>query len=271
MRILNVIVGFYFGAAAIGLMSVAARFNETIYGAVAAPMGSLWVIMLSKEKDSTSARSDLYLGLTQLAALICLPIFAGIALTSNDLVRAALNDDFIGVGPYLAVFASIGLLTPLFYFRNAVFTALRRLTLLLGLAVVDVVSLALAAMMAGQWSPLAVAATMIVPIIVTIVLITPIILREMNTNVWKLIEAILPAYFAVAIMAAAVLGVNEILPEDIRPYIALLVKAFIGASVYAGYLIMVHRKWVMTAINIARAKDDETDVVAADAVGSGVA
>ncbi len=261
MRVLNLVLGVFFGAAAIGLMSVAARFIETIYGAVAAPMGSLWVIMLSKERDSKSGRSNLYLGLTQLAALVCLPIFAGIALTSHDVVALVLSEKFAGVAPFLTIFASIGMFVPLAYFRNASLTALKRIRLLRYLAALDLFVLVIAALIAAQWGPWAIAGAMVVPVFVTALFITPILLREMNTGFGQLVGAILPAYVAIAVMSGGVLGLGALIGEA-TPLVSLLAKASCGIALYAGYLLLFHRKWVMRAVSIARQKDADTEMQA---------
>ncbi len=259
MRILNLIVGVSFGAAAIGLMSVAAKFLDTIYGAIAAPMGSLWVIMLSKERESKSARSSLYLGLTQMAALICLPVFAGIALTSYDIVHLVLNDEFAGVAPFLAIFAGVGVLSPLFYFRNFALTALKRANLLRQLALLDFLVLLGAALLAVQVGELAVAGALIVPALVSVIFVTPILLREMNTEFRQLVEAVLPPYIAITLMAAGVLGLSMFM-GGFSPLASLIAKAGAGVVIYAAYLMLFHRKWVMTAIDIARQKDAEPEV-----------
>ncbi|MEL7453044.1 MAG: oligosaccharide flippase family protein, partial [Pseudomonadota bacterium] len=210
--ILYLVVGRYFGTAAVGALRIASKFAEMIYGAIAAPMGSLWVIFQTRQAMTAQEKRGLYVDLSKMAAMVCLPVFAGGALIAEDLVALLLSDRAGGVANLLIVFCVIGLAAPVFYFRNHAFTALGRLNELILFAIADVSITAIAALATAHFgAPVeAVAASLGLHFCVSIILFTPILLREMETRLSRLIAAMTPAYIAVFAMAMAVMVATDI-------------------------------------------------------------
>ncbi len=251
MRILDVIVGIAVGAAAVGYMRIAARFVDAIYGAFAAPIGTLWVVLLSEGTQTKEQLSKMYLRLTQMSSLICLPVFTGIALTSADLVEFALDDDYAQVSPILLVLGIAGLFAPIVYFRNAALTAIKRLNLLLIYSIFDlfVVAGSALAIMYFSANVSLIVCSLIVANAVRIVQTTPVLLKEMSTKLSSLISCMLPAYIAAAIMGVVVFVLSPYL-SDLPAGIRLMIKGVIGAATYFGYLLVLHKDWSKTAISM---------------------
>lgn len=259
MRILDVIVGVAIGAAAVGYMRIAARFIDAVYGAFAAPIGTLWVVLLSEGTQTKEQMSKMYLRLTQMSSLICLPVFTGIALTSTDLVEFALNDDYASVAPILTILGVAGLFSPIVYFRNAALTAIKRLNLLLIYSIVDMLVIALSAfaIMKYQADVGLIVCSLIIADIVRIVQTTPVLLKEMSTKLSSLIKCMLPAYIAALIMAATVLVLSPFVADMPAPA-RLGIKAAAGAVAYFGYLLLMHKDWSETAISMLWKRKDAT-------------
>ncbi len=248
-RILVFMIGIVFGQAAAGAFEWARRLAEMIYGAVAAPMGSLWVIMFSRSNMDKSERQELFGRLTTMCALICLPLFAGLALISHDLITLMLPGSYGAIAPLLVILSGIGILSPLFYFRNAAFTALRKLDFLVGLAIVDVLVVTVASVLTIFVFELEIEYVMLALIIqqiVTIALFLPTLLYEMGATVSSLIMAVTPGYVSTLAMALSVLSVSGLIID--WPTLAqLIAKILTGASVYAIFLISFHRHWLLSA------------------------
>ncbi len=251
MRILDVVVGISIGAAAVGYMRVAARFVDAIYGAFAAPIGTLWVVLLSEGTQTKEQLSTMYLRLTQMSSLICLPVFAGIALTSPDLVAFALDDSYGPVAPVLMVLGIAGLFSPIVYFRNAALTAIKKLNLLLVYSICDLFVVAGAALALMYLNPNVslIVCSLVILNSVRLFQTTPILLKEMSTKLSSLIQCMMPAYIAVAIMALVVLGLSPFVAE-LPAGVRLLIKAISGATAYFGYLLLLHKDWSATAISM---------------------
>jgi len=248
-RILVFMIGMAFGQTVVGAYEWARRLTEMIYGAVAAPMGSLWVIMFSRSNMTVTERHELFDRLSTMCALICLPLFAGLALIAGDLIAFALPDSYRGIAPLLRILACIGLLAPLFYFRNAAFTALQKLDLLVGLAIIDVLVVTLTStitIFVLGWRIEYVVAALILQQLVTIALFLPTLLEEMKTTLGSLLGAIAPGYVGTLAMAMAVFIVSG-LTMDMPILVRLIAKVVTGGIVYGGFLISFHLKWLTSA------------------------
>lgn len=248
-RALDIAMGLSFGAAAVGLMRIASRFVNALYGAFAAPIGSLWVILLSENREDSSQKLDIFLRLTQMSALICIPVFVGLALTSYDLVYLALDTDYAGAAPILAVFSSVGILLPLTYFRNAAFTALQMMKSLIVFAMIDVAVMITAAALLSQVSVEALVASVLVVQLSRLVVSTPILVRVVGATWFQLIKAILPAYLACLVMALGVWAVGSLIEYD-SIGMRLAAKIITGMVLYFGYLMIFHRIWFATAMEM---------------------
>lgn len=250
---LYLVVGSFFGTAAVGALRIASKFSEMIYGAIAAPMGSLWVILQTRHDLGARERKDLYVGLSKMAAMICLPVFAGGALVAEDLVALVLSSESEQVGSLLLVFCLIGLLSPFFYFRNHAFTALGKLNWLIGFAVVDISVTVLASLGAAYFglSLEAVIGTLAVHFIVTILLFTRPLLTAMATRLIDVIKAVTPGYVGVLAMSLVVYIVSSWV-ADSPVALRLIAKISAGAGVYGLFLFGFHRHWFFAAIEMLR-------------------
>jgi O-antigen/teichoic acid export membrane protein len=186
-----------------------------------------------------------------MSALIALPIFGGLALTSHDVVAVTLSADYAPTATMLVILCIVGLLSPLTYFRNAALVAVKRLNLLIAYSVLDLVIVIVAALALSRYSAEAVVGALVVMEAVRLVLTVPVLLKDMHTKALGLLLAVLPAYVACAVMAGAVLLVQT-QTESLEPWVRLGIEIATGGIAYTGYLLAFHRDWSMTAIRMLR-------------------
>jgi O-antigen/teichoic acid export membrane protein len=205
MRVLDLIVAFSFGAAAVGFMRIASRFVDIIYGTFISPINSLWVVLLSEGTHTKGDRDMLYWRRSQMSALIVLPIFAGLALTSGDVIAVTLSAEYAPTADMLLILCLVGLFAPLTYFRNAAFTAVKSLNLLITFSLIDLVILTAAALALSQHSAEAVITSLLITEAVRMALTVPILVKDMHTKPMSLLMSVLPAYTGCIVMAGAVM------------------------------------------------------------------
>lgn len=253
MRVLDLVVAFAFGAAAVGLMRVASRFVDILYGTFIAPVSTLWILLLSEKNQKSVDRDLIYRRLSQVSALIALPIFGGLALISADLIKLTLSDEYASASGILTILCIVGLFAPLTYFRNAAFIAVKRLNLLIAYSLLDLAIVITLAISLAEFSAEAVVFSLVIMEAVRLVLTVPVLLKDMKTTALSLFLSVAPAYAATALMAAGVwlVGMQTI---DLDPMIRLALKIIMGGVIYAGYLLVFHRNWSITAINFFRAR-----------------
>jgi teichuronic acid exporter len=251
LRALDLVMAFSFGAAAVGLMRIASRFVELVNAVFIAPISSIWVVLLSEEGSTRGDRNLLYCRLSQMTALIALPIFGGIAVVADDVLTLILSPEYQPAGPMLALFCAAGLLAPLTYFRNAAMIAVKRLNLLIGYSVLDILIITVAAIALSQISAIAVVAALIVLEVARLAMTVPLLLKDMHTRASDLFAAVFPAYAATATMAGVVWLFSGAL-GGVDPWLAFGVKVAVGATAYVAYLATFHRAWSLDAIRMLR-------------------
>jgi O-antigen/teichoic acid export membrane protein len=263
LRVLDLMMAFSFGTAAVGFMRVAARLVEAVYGAFAAPISGLSILLISDADQSPVNRRTIYMRLSQMSAAVCVPIFVGMALVSRELVDIALAEEFAPTGPMLMLFCIAGIGAPITYARNAGLIALKKFNLLVGLSMIDIAVITFAGLILMQWSPLHLVATLLIMEAFRIVTTARVMMREMSTPLQDLIASVLPAYLAGAAMALVVLGVG-LLSSDLPPLASVAIKAVLGAATYFAFLWFLHRDWVMAVVQVltkrkASSSLDDTD------------
>lgn len=251
-RAVELLVGIFFGVAAVGYLRVATKLNELAVSLLVNPLGQLWVVLITRARESRQSISTIYLKLMTLVSLIALPGFIGLALVSREIVALVLKPDYAPVADMLMVLAALGLLVPLNNPRNAILTATQRFNSLLKFSAIDVLA-TVAGMLAlsNLGSTAMLIGTGLSPIIMLVVAL-PLILHVTHTDWRELLESLLPPYTAVLAMAAGVLALEPLMVGH-TPLEILIGKAVIGAIIYVGVLAAFFRRSVFESFKVATA------------------
>lgn len=248
-RMVDLLVGLFFSATMVGYLRVASRLNDMVLGLLVNPFAQLWVVLLSRDKNSREDRRAIFLQLSNLTALIALPGFVGLALTSREIVALILTPEYAPVAGPLAVLCALGIFVPLTNPRNAVFTALRKFNHLVWYAFLDF-AVTLAAMLAtASFGPLVMLSSAALASVTMILLALPVILQSLNISKGQLVQKLTPPYVAVTAMTLAILALQPEL-SSLQPFQALLMKVVIGVVVYAGVLFLFFRRSVFEAFRV---------------------
>lgn len=250
-RVIDLIVGLSLGTTELGVLRIASRLIGTLYGVLGTAIGRIWVILVS-EIDDPTVRSGLYSNLTHLSGLIFIPVFFGLFALSEECVSLILSAEYQGAGQLLQVFSIVGLFAPLVYFRNAAFTALGLLDKLVVFCLIDIVIatiLCLTFIGLGFGLTGAVASLICVAIFQSF-LIAPVLLEEMSTKARVIINVLVPAYLAGAVMCATLFIIKALLNSDPNWGHTLLL-IITGAAIFFGFLLCFYRRWLVDGIAFA--------------------
>jgi O-antigen/teichoic acid export membrane protein len=190
-----------------------------------------------------------YLKLAPLTALIAAPAFAGVAFVAQDLTELILPAEYRPVGAMLAIIASIGIFAPLNNPRNAVLTALGRLNLLLVLAVTELVTGVVALLIAANYGVFAALASMAVPMLVSLALSLPFVLKSCSVRIEEFVAAVWRPYVGVIVMSLILIALRPAL--DIPAVWRMAVTVIAGVAVYAGWLLLLSRQWTLATIRMS--------------------
>ncbi|MHA7898752.1 MAG: oligosaccharide flippase family protein [Henriciella sp.] len=249
LRVLDVAIAAFFGAAAVGLWRIAERIMQAVFAAFANPISSLWVILLSAKDTGPEDKKRIFLNLTQLGATILVPVFVGIALISQNFIDVFVAYEFKAVGPILGLLALFGSLAPFYNLRNAVLIALKRTRALVNLALWDLVFLGSLCLLLRPFGITGMVSALGIVYLVSTVLFMPIVLKEVGVQLAALVHRVAPAYLGAVVMAIVVLTAASFF--DHMPSLWQIgLKSSIGVAAYFGYLFLVHRTWLQKTIEM---------------------
>jgi len=252
-RIADLFTGALFGPTAVGYLRVANRLTDLMLGLLVNPLSQLWVTLLSRAGDSVEAKRTVFMQLSNLTALIALPGFVGLGLTSQEIVGLILPHEYAPVAGPLTVLCMIGVFAPLTNPRNALFTALRRFNYLVWFAMLELAVTALGMFIMSPFGPVIMLSSGAFASLAMVVFALPIILKDLKLQPAVLANRLIPPYAAVAVMAVGVLAVEPLLHR--MPLIeALLVKVVVGVVIYGGVLMMFFRDAVMQTLRAVAAR-----------------
>jgi O-antigen/teichoic acid export membrane protein len=248
LRVIDIVVASSFGTAVLGVLRVAARLIDAVYGAFASPVSSLWVILLSAGNKTAEERRHIFLSLTKMSSLICVPVFVGLALIANDLIFL-LDKDYTDSGPFLTILSIAGIFAPLAYFRNAGFIAIKRHNLLILLSSLDLLLVFVLGTYMTRYSVAHVVSVLVVLEALKALLAAIVLSKAMVTPKRALILTMLPAYLAGTAMAIAGLGLQRLV-HDQPAMLQLALIVPVCALTYIGYVWLAHRDWAISALNV---------------------
>jgi O-antigen/teichoic acid export membrane protein len=250
-RAADLVVASFFGLVILGCLRIASKLLEVLIAALVNPIQQMWVVLISQTERASTERRNIYLHLSSLTALLCLPGFVGVALTSKELTGLILPPDYAPMASMLAVLCCIQVFVPIIWFRTALFTAFNRLNQLNAFAAVETVIVLAAFFLVRPLGVEAVLAAMALQSVTSIILSLHIILREMGVKLSEFVNALLPAYVSCGLMVIAVLAFGYIFPN--LPDLHLLVaKAALGGAIYIGSLLILFRSSTINVIQSLR-------------------
>lgn len=252
-RIVDLLMGSFFGPVMVGYFRVATRLSDTVMGLLINPLAQLWVTLLSRTDTGAETRRDVYLQLTNLMAMVALPGFVGLALTADEVVGLLLPADYAPVAGLLAVLCVLGVFTPLTNPRNSLFTTLRRFNYLVWFSVVDLIATGIAMLVTARFGPTVMLASGGLTSLIMIAFAVPIILRDLKIAPGELMTKLTPPYVAVTVMTAGVLAI-EPFAHNLPLALGLLTKAGVGATIYIAVLFAFFRQSVTDALRVVAAR-----------------
>lgn len=252
-RAVDLMMGYFFGVVALGYLRIAARLADIALNTLINPIGQLWVVLLSKAKDSASDRRRIFLQLSSLSALISLPGFAGLALVSSDIVSLILPEQYAPAAQLLTALCILMIFAPVTNSRNSILTALQKFNFLVWFSVLDFVATILGMLMlSGSGTSMMLIGGALASILL-ILLALPVILRNMGVGFREYGREMAPPYIAAATMCAVILALQPYL-VGMSPEMSLLTKVAIGAVVYVGVLGALFRTTVRNAMGALAAR-----------------
>lgn len=147
-RILDIIVGSAFGAAALGYMRIAWRILELMLELTVTSINRVLLPQLSRVQKDTALFNQTYYHFVRLTAILTFPLFAGAALVAPDVLPLIFGAKWTPSVPLMQLLATMIFFIPLIYYKSSAMFIANRLRLILWLNMIEFalsISIALAA------------------------------------------------------------------------------------------------------------------------------
>lgn len=252
-RAVDLMMGYFFGVVALGYLRIATRLADLALNTLINPIGQLWVVLLSKAKDSARDRRKIFLQLSSLTALISLPGFVGLALVSNEVVSLLLPAQYAPAAQLLTALCLLMIFAPITNSRNSILTALQKFNFLVWFSVLDFVATITGMVVMSSMGTSMMLVGGALASILLILLALPVILQNMNVGLREYGLEIAPPYIAAGAMCAVIIAMQPYL-ADMQPAMSLLIKVLTGAAVYLGVLGALFRTTVKNAVGALTAR-----------------
>jgi PST family polysaccharide transporter len=253
-RVVDLLVGLFFGAATLGCLRVASKLADIILAALVNPIGQLWIVLIAPVRESADRCRVIFLQLTSLIALAALPGYLGVALIAPDFTRIFLPPEYALVADFLAVICVLGLFVPLTNSRNAILTALKQFDRLVWYSALDLVAATTGLLLLRPFGEIATLMGTGLASIVLIAVALPYLLMQMHTKTLDLVVTLMPSYLAAGTMCVAVLAVQAAFP-GLNAWTNMLLKVAVGAVVYVGVLVVFFRRSTIASVHALVSKN----------------
>ena len=247
------VVGRVLGKDALGAYTFGWELASIPVEKVSAILNQVMLPIFSKVQDDAAALRRFVRGLTEGLAVVTFPMAFGLALVAEPFVRFALGprwDAAIGPLRLLAFYAAFRSLVTMF---PPVLVSVGRARWSMWVSVTLTAVLPVAFYVACRWGTTGVAtAWILVYPAVVVPMLVRYTLRAIGMPAGEYLRALWPAGSSSIVMAAAVLGVRQLLPAHLPPGLELGASTAAGAVAYAATLWFGHAGRVRAVIQLVR-------------------
>jgi len=234
------IIGATIGIPQLGIYTMAQRTYQTATQIVNKSADAVAFSALARLASDPERRSAALVRSAELTAVICLPLYAGMAIVADDLVVVLFGARWVSSGPVLAIFALIGVVGALSYLHTAALKAVAHTRPFLVMQVImAVVYLPLLALLVSH-GILAAAIALPLACCLPVPPETRLVIRAYELRTSSYLRALAPIVAATAVMAG-VTKLAALAIEPLPPLAALLAEVMVGALSFTASLRVLAR------------------------------
>lgn len=239
-RAMDLVLGTMIGAAAVGIYRTAARTNELVSNGTVAPFTTVAVQTLSRLQTDTKEMTKAFRWMVSRSAMLTIPAMVGFGVLAPDAVPAIYGEKWRDAGVLAQTFACLGIMYSLTAFTSPLLMALGRGALLRTLAMTQLATTIVVAVLAAPFGVFTVAWATVARAYCSLPLTLWMLKRASGISPWDALSPIVKPLTASLAMGAAV----WVLMEFIRPMFAhVLIPVFIcvgaGMAIYAVLILSI--------------------------------
>ncbi len=240
------LVGRYMGAAALGVYSIAFRLPDLLILQFARILGYVLFPVYTRMRSAPDSLARGFYLTSRYLSLVTVPLAFGLAVVAYPLTSALFSDKWLEAAPVIQALAFYSLFISLSYPAGSIYKAEGRPQILtyvgLGRLLLLAPALWWAVTIAQSLSAVGVMHALIA--LAGALLSLYVATRMLKLEIFKLLDALWPAFLAGGVMAAGVYLVQG-WSAALDPWFQLALCAFIGVDIYFAVLMLVKREIVL--------------------------
>jgi O-antigen/teichoic acid export membrane protein len=245
VRVQDVIIGRFIGAAAVGQYRTAWRTVELISRAVIMPFTQVALPTLGRLQDDLPAFRKAYLRITAVCSAVAVPAIVGFAVLAPDAIPLVFGAQWAPAAPVAQVLGLMAVPFTLNRFAAPALATLGRYTTLARLSSLQLVLTVVMSIAAAPYGLVAIAGAYVARAYLMLPLQLRVFRRYSGLGYGEVLRSVGPAFGASALMAVAVAGLDAAVGNALRARHLFLVTAIpAGALVYLGGLWLLARRFV---------------------------
>ncbi len=240
-RMDDLLIGAVLGPTALGYYVVAYRTYAILLEVITNSTSAVMFPVFARLQDDPERSRSAMFRLTQWAALIAFPAFAGLGVLAPDVLVAVFGPQWVTSVPVLRILCGVAMVVSVTFFVREITLAAGRATMELLRSLAEVAALAVAFAIGTIWGLVGVATGRLVVALafwpVGIALLRRILAFPVRAYLRRYVEP----FSAVVVMVGVLLVVRPVLPLPDGSLMALALCVPIGALAYAVTLLVVGR------------------------------
>jgi PST family polysaccharide transporter len=228
------VIGYVFGAGALGLYAVALRLVERVIDRIDAIFDRVAFPVFTHTRDDPRRTRRGFLDAVRLQAVVIFPLAIGLGFLARELIPVVLGSRWTSAGPLMVLVACRAAIASLGVLPRAVLLAAGQGRILLGMSVVAAVVFVFGWAIGIPWGVSGVVAAGAVASAFMSVLAVWLARSEVGVTMGAWLRALLPAFVATGLMAGGILVTHLLLSDHLgfASHTRLAVLVVVGGLCY---------------------------------------
>jgi len=247
------IAGRWFDAHLVGIYTTALLLTQIFNNKVVPPLNEVAFAAYARMQNDRAALAAGFTRSTRAIMVAAMPFFFGLAAVAEPLVLTLLGDKWREIVPLLLPLALAMPFWTLFTLLRPATDALGRPGIASGNAIAGALLMPVIFVIGARWGIIGIAWAWLIAYPLLLVFAAVRSLPVIGIRSIELLRAVAPPIFAAAVMAAAVMLVDRLLPALPQP-IRLMVLVATGGPIYCLWLALFARATVRDLIELVRGR-----------------
>lgn len=244
----KILLGRFFGAAALGLYTRGCALMMFPVGLVSGPINSVTIPALSKIQDDPARMRKVYIQVLQLIGFISFPLIVWLLLCGRDVIALVYGARWLAVAPLFQILCMVSIWQGIYNATAQVYIAAGRTDRQLRIGMCMSLLLVLAFISGIPWGAKGVAIAYAVAFNLAILPYLAFTYKTINLRLRTVLLRLWPSLASALLMIPILWPARIYLMQPWTDGLRLLVSFLLGVSLYFIFSIMINRTFVMYLI-----------------------